>query len=41
VFGKVYEPDPMSDIRQERLSRGHGFQDTAIAFFPRSSHTPH
>ncbi len=41
VFWKVDEADPMGEVRQERLSRGHRFQDTAIAFFPRSSCTPH
>jgi hypothetical protein len=34
VFRKVDKADSMLEVRQERLSRGHGFEDAADVFFP-------
>src|SRR5947208_6928637 len=33
VFRKVHKSDSMLEVRQERLSRGHGFEDAADVFF--------
>ena len=41
VFRKVDKSDSMVEIGQELLPCGHGFQDTANAFFPSSSSRPH